>query len=50
MMTFLLDIIEVPESHTGATLAREFQAMLERFQIEDKVSCLSFLFLLLVDC
>jgi hypothetical protein len=43
MITFLLDIIEVPESHNGATLAREFQAMLERFQVEDKVGCSSFL-------
>jgi len=38
MIMFLLDIIEVPESHSGATLAQEFQAMLERFHVEDKVS------------
>jgi hypothetical protein len=37
-MSFLLDIIEVPESHTGAALARAFQAMLERFHLENKVS------------
>ena len=38
MIVFLLDIIEVPESHSGATLAQEFQAMLERFHVENKVS------------
>jgi hypothetical protein len=38
MIAFLLDIIEVPESHSGATLACEFQAMLERFRVQDKVS------------
>lgn len=36
-MSFLLDIIEVPESHTGAALARAFQAMLKRFHLEHKV-------------
>ena len=35
---FLLDIIEVPESHSGATLACEFQAMLKCFHVQDKVS------------
>jgi hypothetical protein len=38
MMSFLLDIIEVPESHSGATLANAFQAILERFGLENKVS------------
>jgi hypothetical protein len=38
MMSFLLDIIEVPESHSGATLAHAFQTMLERFGLENKVS------------
>jgi len=38
MIVFLLDIIEVPESHSGATLAQEFQAMLEHFHVENKVS------------
>jgi hypothetical protein len=36
-MAFLLDIIEVPESHTGITLANAFQAMLKRFGLENKV-------------
>jgi len=36
MIMFLLDIIEVPESHSGATLAQEFQAMLERFHVKTK--------------
>ena len=40
---FLLDIVEVPESHSGTTLAHEFQAMLEQFQLEDKVCTLSML-------
>jgi hypothetical protein len=38
MMSFLLDIIEVPESHSGATLGKAFQTMLERFGLEKKVS------------
>ena len=38
MIVFLLDIIEVLESHSGATLAQEFQAMLEHFHVENKVS------------
>jgi hypothetical protein len=38
MLSFLLDIIEVPESHSGAALANAFQAMLERFGLEKKVS------------
>jgi hypothetical protein len=37
MLAFLLDIIELPESHTGATLAREFQAMLMQFGITQKI-------------
>jgi hypothetical protein len=36
-LSFLLDIIDIPESHTGATLAREFQDMLVRFGIENKI-------------
>ena len=35
---FLLDILAVPESHTGETLAREFSDVLEAFEAEDKVS------------
>ncbi len=38
MMSFLLDIIEVPESHMGAVLANAFQAMLEHFELKQKVS------------
>jgi hypothetical protein len=44
MMSFLLDIIEVPESHSGATLANAFQTMLERFGLEKKVSLTSMMF------
>jgi hypothetical protein len=39
MVTFLLDIVEVPESHTGQALANTFQAMLEQFGLQDKVRC-----------
>jgi hypothetical protein len=37
-MSFLLDIIEVPESHSEATLRKAFQTMLECFGLEKKVS------------
>ncbi|KAJ7348027.1 hypothetical protein DFH08DRAFT_699153, partial [Mycena albidolilacea] len=37
-LVFLLDVFEVPESHTGEVLAREFDAMLERFGLQHKVS------------
>jgi hypothetical protein len=37
MLTFLLDLIEVPESHTGAALAMAFQRMLETFQLQNRV-------------
>ena len=37
MLAFLLDVAEVPESHSGVTLAREFQDMLKRFGLTDKV-------------
>ena len=33
-----LDIAEVPESHSGARLAREVHRILTEFGIEDKVS------------
>ena len=36
-LSFLLDVVDIPESHTGATLAREFQDMLVRFGIKDKI-------------
>lgn len=35
MLAFLLDIIEVPESHTGTALAKAFQKMLETFGLQD---------------
>jgi hypothetical protein len=34
MLAFLLDIIAVPESHTGMALARAFQDMLKTFGLE----------------
>jgi hypothetical protein len=34
MLAFLLDIIKVPESHTGLALVRAFQKMLETFKLE----------------
>jgi hypothetical protein len=37
MLSFLLDIVEVPESHTGATLAKVFHKMLVSFGIEAKI-------------
>lgn len=37
-MSFLLDIVEVPESHSGASLGNAFQMMLECFGLEKKVS------------
>jgi hypothetical protein len=37
MLAFLLDIIEVPESHTGVALAKAFQKMLETFGVQDRV-------------
>ena len=37
MLAFLLDIIEVPESHTGVALAKAFQKMLETFGLQERV-------------
>jgi hypothetical protein len=37
MLAFLLDIVEVPESHTGLALAKAFQKMLETYGIEEMV-------------
>jgi len=37
ILAFLLDIIEVPESHTGVALAKAFQQMLEMFGLQDRV-------------
>jgi hypothetical protein len=38
MLAFLLDIVEVPVSHTGVALARAFQKMLTTFGLQDRVS------------
>jgi len=37
MLAFLLDIVEIPESHTGAVLAKAFQDMLVMFELQDRV-------------
>jgi hypothetical protein len=37
MMAFLLDIVEVPESHTGLALAKASQKVLESHELEMKV-------------
>ena len=37
-IALLLDIVEVPFSHTGVNLARAFADILEDFGISDKVS------------
>ena len=37
-MAMLLDLLEVPRSHTGANLAKGFLEVLRAFGIEDKVS------------
>jgi hypothetical protein len=37
MLAFLLDIVEVPESHTGAVMAQAFQNMLKQFGVKKKV-------------
>jgi hypothetical protein len=37
MLAFLLDILEVPESHTGVVLAKAFQKMLKEFGLQDRV-------------
>ncbi|KAF7372915.1 Dimer-Tnp-hAT domain-containing protein [Mycena sanguinolenta] len=37
LLSFPLDVYEVPESHTGRTLAREFDDMLSRFNIGNKI-------------
>jgi hypothetical protein len=36
MLAFLLDFVEVPESHTGLALAKAFQKMLEGYGLEKK--------------
>jgi hypothetical protein len=37
MLAFLLNIVEVAESHTGAVMAQAFQDMLKQFRLEKKV-------------
>lgn len=37
----LLDLVEVPKSHTGVNLAGAFENVLRQFGIEDKVSIIS---------
>ena len=37
MLAFLLDIVELLESHTGVALAKAFQQMLETFGLQDRV-------------
>jgi hypothetical protein len=37
-MALLLDLVEVPKSHTGVNLANAFAEVLEAFGIKDKVS------------
>jgi hypothetical protein len=37
-MALLLDLVEVPKSHTGVNLANTFVEVLEAFGIKDKVS------------
>jgi hypothetical protein len=45
MLAFLLDILEVPESHTGMALVCAFQKMLEMFGLQDRVSLQSIIML-----
>ena len=40
-LSFLLDFLEIPESHTGETLVREFDDMLRNFRIQVKVCSVS---------
>ena len=37
MLIFLLDIVELPVSHTGVTMAKAFQEMLTHFGLQQKV-------------
>ncbi len=41
MLAFLLDIVDVPESHTSVALAQAFQRMLKTFGLEDRVCLFS---------
>ena len=48
MLVFLLDIIKVPESHTGVALAKAFQKMLESFRLQDWVHSYSYTILIAI--
>ncbi|KAJ7830804.1 hypothetical protein B0H14DRAFT_1189647, partial [Mycena olivaceomarginata] len=37
LVSFLIDIFEVPKSHTGETLATAFQEMLDRYDLSGKI-------------
>ncbi len=37
-LSFILDVVEVAESHTGEALAKAFEGVLREFEIEEKVS------------
>lgn len=41
-MAMLLDVVEVPRSHTGASLAEAFVDTLRAFKIENKVGFIRF--------
>lgn len=41
LVPFLLNILEVPESHTGETLAKEMRDVLEDFSISERVSSIN---------
>jgi len=41
ILAFLLDILEVPESHTGAVLVKAFQQILKVFGLQDWACLLS---------
>jgi len=50
MLAFLLDIVEVPESHSRLALAKAFQKMLEGYGLEEKVCKLPFVVFFLAQC
>lgn len=37
-MSFLLDIVELADSHSGENMAKVLQEVLKQFEVEDKVS------------
>ncbi len=37
-LSFILDVVEVAESHTGEALAKAFEETVREFGVEDKVS------------